>query len=259
MKNDLGGVGFPSPRFGFTWKPHRKVTIGAMYRMYSKIKLSGSTESQIITDVTGEDSLPATADWFLPHALQAGIAIMPTERWVIAIEGRAQFHGAPRTGNKAQTVVVEIPPDVPIQIAPIVVPFGWRNAWSVKAALEYRFPIDLLSIRGGVNFAQSATSAEFAQYFTPPAGYSGFLTAGLGFYWDGRSGTQKDMYMLDLAGAFSWSVGEIGNEFIGETATIPGTEDTVVLCSNDQVVRTGCPGDLGVYTWFLSLGFTVQY
>ncbi|MGB5811719.1 MAG: outer membrane protein transport protein, partial [Polyangiales bacterium] len=259
VKNDLGGVGFPSPRFGFTWKPHEKISIGAMYRMYSKIKLSGTTESSLITGITGEDSLNARADWFVPHAIQAGIAFFPNERVVLAIEGRAQFHGASKTGNKTQTVVVDTPADSPIEIAPIIVPFGWKNAWSVKVGAEYRFPIDMLLIRGGANFAQSATSGEFAQYFTPPPGYSGFLSTGLGFYFDGRGGEKKDMYLLDLAGAFAFSVGKIGNEFIGQTATIPGTDQETVLCSDQQVVRTGCPGDLGVYTYFLTLGFTVQY
>ncbi|MEM7435481.1 MAG: outer membrane protein transport protein [Myxococcota bacterium] len=259
VKNDLGGVGFPSPRFGFTWKPHKKVSIGAMYRMYSKIKLTGTTQSALITGIIGEDSLNSQANWFIPHAIQAGIAIFPNERVVVAIEGRAQFHGANKSGNKTQTVIVETPPDSQIEIAPIVVPFGWRNAWSVKVGAEYRFPIDMLLIRGGANFARSATSGEFAQYFTPPPGYSGFLSAGLGFYFDGRGGDQKDMYLLDLAGAFAFSVGSIGDQFIDQPATIPGTNDQTVLCSDQQVVRTGCPGDLGVYTYFLTLGFTVQY
>jgi len=256
VKNNLGGVGFPSPRIGLTWKPHPKVSIGAMYRMYSKIKLTGTTESQFIQDFVMEDFLPATADWFLPHAFQVGIAIMPNERLLLAFEGRMQFHAAPRTGNRNQTVVVDSPT---IEIAPIVVPFGWRNAWSVKAAAEYRFPVDLLAIRGGANFARSATTGQWAQYFTPPPGFSGFISAGLGFYWDDKDTGEKDKFMLDLAGAFSFSVGSVGDEFIGTEGTIPGTDDTLTVCSADQVVRTGCPGDLGVYSYFLSLGFTLQY
>ena len=43
VKNDLGGVGFPSPRIGLTYKPHRKVSIGVMYRMWSTIKLTGTS------------------------------------------------------------------------------------------------------------------------------------------------------------------------------------------------------------------------
>jgi len=256
VKNDLGGVGFPSPRFGLTWKPHHKVTIGAMYRMYSKIKLTGTTESALITDLIGEPSLNAIADWFIPHAFQVGLAYQINERLLLVFEGRVQFHAADKSGNKNQTVVVDSPT---IPIAPIVVPFGWKNAWSVKVGVEYRFPIDLLAIRGGVNFAQSATSGEWAQYFTPPPGLSGFLSGGLGFYWDDATGEQKDKYMLDLAGAFAFSAGTIGDEYIGNQGTIPGTNDQVTLCSGEQTVRTGCPGDLGVFTYFVTLGFTVQY
>jgi long-subunit fatty acid transport protein len=255
VKNDLGGVGFPSPRFGITWKPHRKVTIGGMYRVYSKIKMSGTTE----TDVLGMPlELDATADWFIPHAFQVGLAYQANERLLLVFEGRVQFHGADKSGNKNQTVVVESPT---IEIAPIVVPFGWKNAWSVKVGVEYRFPIDLLAYRGGVNFARSATSGEWAQYFTPPPGLSGFLSSGLGFYWDDATGEQKDKYMLDIAGAFSFSAGSIGDEYIGNQGTIPGTDpaQSVTLCSGEQTVRTGCPGDLGVFTYFVTVGFTVQY
>jgi long-subunit fatty acid transport protein len=253
VKNDLGGVGFPSPRFGITWKPHRKVTLGAMYRMYSKIRLTGTTDTSNIPNTT----FNSEADWFLPHAFQVGLAYQANERLLLAFEGRMQFHGADKTGNKNQTVTAS-DPDGPLELT-IVVPFGWRNAWSTKVAAEYRFPIELLAIRGGANFARSATTGKWAQYFTPPPGYSGYISAGLGFYFDDRTGTQKDKYMLDLAGAFSFSVGSLGNEYIGTEATIPGTDDQVTLCSVNQTVRTGCPGDLGVYTYFISLGFTAQY
>ncbi len=253
VKNDLGGVGFPSPRFGITWKPHPKVTIGGMYRVYSKIKMSGTTETSTLPDITFD----AAADWFIPHAFQVGLAYQPNERLLFAFEARMQFHGADKSGNKNQTVTAS-DPNGPLELT-IVVPFGWENTWSVKFGFEYRFPIDLLAIRGGVNFARSATSAEWAQYFTPPPGLSSFLSGGLGFYWDDATGKQKDKYMLDVTGAFSASTGNIGDEYIGTEGTIPGTNDQVTLCSADQTVRTGCPGDLGVYTYWVTVGFTVQY
>ncbi|MCZ6805628.1 MAG: outer membrane protein transport protein [Deltaproteobacteria bacterium] len=253
VKNDLGGVGFPSPRFGITWKPHRKVTVGAMYRMYSKIRLTGTTDTSTIPNIT----FNASADWFIPHAIQAGLAYQVNERLLLVFEARAQFHAADKSGNKNQTVTAS-DPNGPLEIT-IVVPFGWVTAWSVKVGAEYRFPIDLLAIRGGVNFARSATSGEWAQYFTPPPGLSGFFSAGLGFYWDDASGEQKDKYMLDVTGAFSVSAGSIGDEYIGNQGTIPGTSDQVTLCSFQQAVRTGCPGDLGVFTYWATVGFTVQY
>jgi len=262
INNNLGGVGFPSPRFGITWKPHRKVTIGAMYRVYSKIKLSGTSETGLLTDpATGNPlELDANADWFIPHAFQVGLAYQANERLLLVFEGRVQFHAANKSGNQNQTVDVTDPTGtIGFPIQPIVVPFGWRNAWSVKVGVEYRFPVDLLAIRGGVNFARSATSGEWAQYFTPPPGFSGFLSTGLGFYWDDQTGEQKDKYMFDIAGAFSFSGGTIGNEYIDTQATVPGTTNQETLCSASQVLRTGCPGDVGVFTYFLTAGFTLQY
>ncbi|MEM9729581.1 MAG: outer membrane protein transport protein [Myxococcota bacterium] len=256
VRNELGGVGFPSPRFGFSWKPHKKVQIGGMYRMYSKIRLNGTTRTPLAPGAETVE-LDARADWFIPHAFQFGVAVKPNERLLLAFETRMQFHGAKKSGNRNQTVVARIP-DTDLEVV-TVVPFAWRNAWSVKFGVEYRFPIDLLAFRGGVNFARSATTGAFAQYFTPPPGFSGFISSGLGFYFDSRDGEEKDKYSLDFAAAFSFSGGTIGDEYIGTDARVPGTEDTQRLCSSDQVVRTGCPGDLGVYTWFLTLGFTVQY
>ncbi|MBW2509835.1 MAG: hypothetical protein JRE81_14485, partial [Deltaproteobacteria bacterium] len=40
VKNDLGGVGHPTLRFGFQIKAHEKLDIGLMYRMAGKIKLT---------------------------------------------------------------------------------------------------------------------------------------------------------------------------------------------------------------------------
>ena len=102
----------------------------------------------------------------------------------------------------------------------------------------------------------------WAQNFTPPAGVSSYFSTGLGFYWDDRNNSDiKDKYMLDLAGSFAFSGGSISDEFVANNspATVPGTNETVDLCSRDQVVRTGCPGDYRVLTYWFSLGFTIQY
>ncbi len=142
----------------------------------------------------------------------------------------------------------------------VVVPFGWENTWSAKVGFEYRFTKDVLALRLGANIAKSATSGEFAQYFTPPPGLSGNVAGGLGFYWDDRNDPSiKDRYMLDIGTAFAFTTGTIGNEYIGTTAQIPGTDTDVILCSDDQVVRTGCPGKYKVFTYWASLSFTLQY
>jgi long-subunit fatty acid transport protein len=254
VKNDLAGVGFPSLRFGLTIKPHRKVNVSAMYRMYSKIKMTGTTETELLPDVT----LSAEADWFIPHALAFGVSYQANRHLLLAFEGRLQFHEAKKSGNQNQTVVARTPDGT--VLSTIVVPFGWHNIWSVKVGFEYRFEKDLLALRLGANIADSATTAAFAQYFTPPPGLSGNLSGGLGFYWNDRNDPSiKDKYRLDLATAFAFTKGNIGDEYIGTTESVPGTDDPVVLCSDQQVVRTGCPGDYRVLTYWASLSFTLQY
>jgi long-subunit fatty acid transport protein len=261
-KQNMGGVGFPTPRFGFTIIPHKKVRIGLMYRMYAKIRLTGTTETELLPL-----TLDAKADWFIPHAVAFGISYHHNQHWLLAVDLRFQFHGAEKTGNQNQTVVSTNPANGAV-LSTAIVPFGWKNTWSVKVGWEYRFTKDVLALRLGANIAQSATTGAFAQYFTPPPGLSGNLAGGLGFYWDDRNNPDiKDKYRLDLVGAFAFTVGTISDEYIGTEQQIPGElppgtppEDrTVLACSNEQVVRTGCPGDYRVMTYWAGFQFTLQY
>jgi len=255
VKNNIGGVGFPTLRFGFTIKPHRKVRISAMYRMYSKIKLTGYTETALFPD-----RLQAEADWFIPHALAFGVSYQANSHLLLAFEARRQFHAADKSGNQNQTVVASLPDGT--VLSTIVVPFGWQNLWSVKVGFEYRFTKDVIALRLGTNIAEAATTPQWAQYFTPPPAPFMFstVTAGLGFYWNDRNDPSiKDKYRLDLGGLFGWSGDTISDEYIGTRETIPGTTQDVEICSEEQVVRTGCPGKYRVLTYWGSVSFTIQY
>jgi hypothetical protein len=115
----------------------------------------------------------------------------------------------------------------------------------------------------GTNIANGATTGAFAQYFTPPPTPFNFSTgsAGLGFYWNDRNNPSiKDKYRLDLAGLFSSTGKTFGTEYIGTERLIPGTDDQFVnLCTDEQVVRTGCPGRYRVMSFWASVSFTLQY
>ena len=262
VRNDLGGVGFPSPRFGFTIKPHRKVNISAMYRMYSKIKLTGTAETKLSLDPDAPTlTFDGEADWFIPHALAFGISYQANSHLLLAFELRVQFHGANKTGNKNQTVSTSDPSGALPDTA-LVVPFGWQNTYSLKIGFEYRFKKELLALRLGTNIANAATTAEWAQYFTPPPTPFNFSTisGGLGFYWNDRNDPSiKDKYRLDLAGLFSITGKTFGNEYIGTEQQIPGTDQTVRVCTDEQITRTGCPGNYRVMSFWASMSFTLQY
>jgi len=261
VKNDLGGVGFPTLRFGFTIKPHRKVRISGMYRMFGTIKLTGTTETALSPNV-----LNSSAEWNIPHAVAFGVSYQANSHLLLAFEARLQFHGAEKSGNKNQNVSTTDPTGL-FPDTTIVVPFGWENAWSVKVGFEYRFNKDLLALRLGANVAKGATTAQWAQYFTPPPAPAGLqtVTAGLGFYWDDRNDPSiKDKYMLDLGGLFAFTKENIGNEYIGQQALVPGGDpdnplDNPRVCSQDQVIRTGCPGEYRVFSYWATVSFTLQY
>jgi hypothetical protein len=255
VKNNIGGIGFPSLRAGFTIKPHPKVRLSAMFRMYSRVKLTGTTK-------TGQDGLEldALAYWNIPNALQFGISYQPIKHLLLALEARRQWHAASRTGNLNQTVIASLADGTPLTT--LVVPFGWKNVWSLKVGLEYRFTKDVLALRLGANFANAATSGEWAQYFTPPPApfNASTVMGGLGFYWDDRNDPNiKDKYQLDIGGLFAWSGQTIGNRYISNQGTVPGTVQEVRVCSGDQVVRTGCPGQYRVFTYWASVSFSLQY
>jgi hypothetical protein len=254
VKNTLGGVGFPTPRIGITIKPHENVSIGVMYRMYSRIKLRGSTEADFFGMQVKFD---ARSEWTIPNALEMEISWRPADAWLLAFAARLQFHGAARTGNQNQTVNVT-DPEGNIPDFATVIPFGWRNVWALKLGTEYR-ATELIAVRGGIDMTRSATTKEWAQYFTPPPGLGGSVTAGLGFYWPGKG--VADRYALDIAGAYAFVRGDISDDFAANNspATIPGTDISQDLCSREQVIRTACAGDYKVNTFWISLGFTLQY
>ena len=158
---------------------------------------------------------------------------------LLAFEVRAQFHGADKTGNKNQTVATD-----GTGLDPIVVPFGWQNSWSLKIGFEYRFKKEFIALRLGTNIANSATTGEFAQYFTPPPTAFNFSTgsAGLGFYWNDRNDPSiKDKYRLDLAGLFSSTGKTFDNEYIDRTEPTDSGSKSVDIA---LLRRAGCPDGL---------------
>ncbi len=249
IKNDLTGIGFPSGRFGISYRPIKQLWLGVSYRPYVKINMSGST---VLKDpVSGEvtDRGSARASWSVPHALQFGGAVrLLEERLMIILEGRLQWHNAKRTGNEDQTVDVNFNS---LGAQGLVVPFDWRNVWSAKLGVEYALT-DFFALRGGVNAAISATTKRFAQYFTPPPGINWFVSYGAGFNWD-----KVD---FDVGGAFAWGGTTLDSSVSrnpdGTPREVNFDGQTIGLCSDEQVTRTGCPGKYTVVTYWVSLSMT---
>jgi long-subunit fatty acid transport protein len=251
-KTDLGGIGFPSPRIGITYKPNDKVSVGVMYRMWTKITLTGTAETSILPE-----TFSARTTWNIPHALQFGVAYKPNPNLLFSWEIRMQFHGAEKHGNPNQTT--EVRSDT-IDLTTIT-PFGWKNVYSGRFGAEYRFPkTPLLALRGGFNISNSATVKQWATYFGPqPFKPLPSINLGLGFFFDNKRKERKDMFKLDFAAVFFYGPGSVGDEYIGQTLPVPGTDQTQTVCSFEQVQRTGCPGDYGNFTTYIALGFGIDY
>ncbi|MEZ4287623.1 MAG: outer membrane protein transport protein [Polyangiales bacterium] len=243
VKNELSGVGFPSPRFGIHYQPNKHIEFGAMYRMYSKINMHGTTRTSLL----GPDPLLASANWVVPHAVQGGLAAhLLDQKLMLVGELRLQFHDAKKHGNEDQTVVVS---NTPIPTDPVVAPFNWRNVWSVKLGGEYRFS-ELFALRAGGNIAVSNIREAYAQYFTPPPGFSPAVTAGFGFHWDHVD--------LDFATLISWSSSTIDPSVSAPGQTITAGDRQVQVCSSEQVVRTGCAGKYKTNSYWASINLTYR-
>lgn len=252
IENRLGGVGFPSARIGWSFKPNDMWTVGAAWRVYTKIRMTGTTQTGL--EIPGLETLDAEADWVIPNALQFGGSVKLVDKKLLLVaELRIQFHNAKKQGNQTQTVHVSLPDGADPALeallpAPTVAPLYWKNVYSLKLGVEYQI-IDLVAIRFGFNAGNSATREEFAQIFTPPPGIALGVQTGIGFSWN-----KVD---FDLGMLFSQYAATIGPEVAQEPVEVAG--ELVNVCSRDQVIRTGCAGDYQVRTFFLSTQLTYHY
>lgn len=237
---EVKGVGIPSGRIGISYEPIPLLTLGASYRMYTKITMRGDAS---LAPFSG---FPATVEWKLPHALQFGLAFhLVHNRLLIALEERMQFHGAPRTGNRSEIVDVDL---AELGAVSIFIPFDWRNVYGTRLGIEYEVT-DLIDVRFGTGISMSATTDRFAIYFTPPPGLNYGISAGLGFNWK--------HVMLDIAGAVAGGGNSIGAD-VAAQGPITYDSRTFELCSAQQVVRSGCEGNYRVITYGASLMLTYR-
>lgn len=239
----LSGVGYPSARFGISYRPNSIVTVGAAYRPYARIPLKGQVETDFFP------TAKARSDWTLPHALQAGVAVhLLRDKLLIAVEERVQFHNAPRTGNDAQVVHATVDLGGTETTTEVFLPLDWRTLASTKIGIEYQVN-RIVALRAGTSLGFAATRERFANYFTPPPGFSWLASLGLGFNWKHVD--------LDFAAAYATGGATIGSR-VADQGPVTFRGRTFELCSNDQVTRTGCAGKYKVSSYWSSLTLTYR-
>ena len=245
VKNELAGVGFPSPRIGLHYKPSKYIEFGTMYRAYSRVKMNGTTETVLLN---GGSPVRSTAEWVVPHAVQGGFAVhLLKQKLMLINEVRLQFHDAKKHGNEDQTVIVNDP--LAMAIDPVVAPFNWRNVWSIKFGGEYQFS-ELFALRAGVNIARSNVRKAYAQYFTPPPGLGPAAMGGFGFTWE--------HFNLDFATLITWAETKIDPSVSAPGQTVVAGDKNPQVCSNEQVIRTGCAGTYNTRSYWLSITLTYK-
>jgi len=105
------------------------------------------------------------------------------------------------------------------------------------------------TLRFGAGLGISATTERFAIYFTPPPGLNYGASLGLGLNWD--------HFVLDIAGGVAGGGSSVSPD-VAAQGPITYQNRTFEVCSEQQVVRSGCAGEYKVTSYILSLTFTYR-
>lgn len=186
-------------RLGAWWRPHPKVSLGAIYQTETD---STFDNGDMQVNFTGHPLLgrkvhyDGKMDGFT-FAAQAGlgIALRPNDRWTIALDVKKNYWD-----DALNTITVSSSnpdtPGAPDVVMPFV--FNWKDQWVYALGVDYRAS-ERLTLRAGYNFGENPVPAET---LTPlfPATVEKHAT--IGMTWMGETGRT---YELALEHAFNAS------------------------------------------------------
>lgn len=224
VQQRASGFGLPGVMVGATYRVSDRLSFGAAYRSKVTIDMSGITAISF----TQADPLEVdtTTDWRVPHMVRGGFAAHALQgRLMVTSELRVQFH---KEANESQVFRADLD-----GFEETVVPFNWKNVFNVMLGAEYELG-NGMPIRAGYSGSNSATSAEAAQFFTPPAGILHAIYLG--------TGTKVGRWDLDFAISVN-----------GGRAEVEARPDR---CQPGDRVKVGCPGKYTVTTGWLSFSAT---
>jgi long-subunit fatty acid transport protein len=224
VQQRASGFGTPGVMVGATYRPADALTLGVAYRSKVTIDMTGITAISF----TQADPLEVdtTTDWRVPHMVRFGFAAKTLQKkLMVTSELRIQFHGE---ANKTQIFRADLD-----GFEETIVPFNWNDVYSFMLAAEYQLG-NGMPIRGGYSGSNSATSADAAQFFTPPAGLLHSLYLG--------TGISSGRWDFDFATSVNGGRAEI--------------DPDPTLCQPGDQVKVGCPGKYTVMTGWLSFSAT---
>ena len=177
-KADGFGLGY---RFGVLWQPTDWFSWGLSYSSPMKIRLKGDTDLFLFGLGLGDDDFSASVTF--PGRLGTGIALRPTEKWLVAFDVNRYDY---RKTDKM---------DFNFDFLPTIrQKMNWQNNWSVHLGTEYQVTENWW-LRGGVAWMQAAVPKTTTNPIIPDG--DGWCV-GLGIGW------QKKNWSIDMAYLHAW-------------------------------------------------------
>ncbi|NPU91290.1 MAG: hypothetical protein HPY82_05195 [Gammaproteobacteria bacterium] len=191
----------------------------------------GSFADRIASDIDSE------IDWSTAKEIELGFALRVTPGLLFAVDWR---HLYLEEANKEFVVQLKEPLFIQTGLNQLGQTLNWKDVYGWSFGLEYSLD-DHQWLRFGHNFGNSATPPEYANAFTPPpADKQGSYSVGYGI----RAGK----WQYDVGFNYAKVEYEIAQPYDAD-----GQPVDTPTCRPGQLVKSGCPGRMGVETYFLAL------
>lgn len=189
METEADGIGL-GYRLGVLWQPTERFSWGLSYSSPMKIKLKGDTDLSLFDFGLGNDDFDASVTF--PGRIGTGIAIRPTDKWLLAFDVNWYDH------RKTDKI------DFNFNLLPTIrQKMEWQNNWSVHLGTEYQVA-ENWRLRGGVAWMQAAVPKTTTNPIIPDG--DGWC-ASFGVGW------QKKNWSVDLAYLYAWADRETERSF----------------------------------------------
>ncbi len=176
MKSELSGFSALGARVGVHYAPTRTVKLGVTYTSKVNTEMDGKTKLTPFGAPMGM-SVESRQDMTSPHAVRAGGSVALLEdKLLLALDLKALFYAE---SNKKTVTELDIPTPMGTSTQKAEQKQDWKNVYSANLGAEYKV-IDMLALRVGYSFSNSATPEKTASAMGFGPGLINTFHAGVG-------------------------------------------------------------------------------
>ncbi|HVK99699.1 MAG TPA: outer membrane protein transport protein [Dongiaceae bacterium] len=191
----------------------------------------GSFANRIASDIDSQ------LEWTTARTLELGFALRITPSLMFAGDWKHQYL---EEANKDFIVELNEPLFQKTGLNQLGQVLNWKDVYSWSLGLEYTLE-DNEWVRFGYSFGNSATPPEYSNAFTPPpADHQDSFYVGYG--------VKLGKWQYDVGFNYATVEYEIAQPYDAE-----GNPVDTPNCRPGQLTKSGCPGNMGVETFFLAL------